>query len=242
MPRTRARRYPVLYLLHGADSDYRSWTRDGDAQAITARAAMIVVMPDGGSNGWYTDWYQGARPVQPRWETYHVGGLVPWIDATYRTIASRRGRAVAGLSMGGYGALSYAARHPGTFAAAASFSGALEVGSADAWGERNANEARWRAHLPISIAARLRSLALVELRTGDGPPGPLDRPGTKPDCPGCALERYLLRGNVRLHARLRALGIRHVWDDYGPGTHDWPYWRRDLRETLPDLARVLART
>src|SRR4051794_20976867 len=60
------RRYPVLYLLHGADSDYRSWTRYGDAQAITARAAMIVVMPDGGTNGWYTDWYEGARAVQPR--------------------------------------------------------------------------------------------------------------------------------------------------------------------------------
>ena len=93
--------------------------------------------------------------------------------------------------MGGYGALSYAARHPGTFAAAASFSGALEVGSAAAWGGRSANEARWRAHLPISIAAGLRWLALVELRTGDGRPGPLDPPGTKPGCPGCALERYL---------------------------------------------------
>jgi diacylglycerol O-acyltransferase/trehalose O-mycolyltransferase len=236
-----ARRYPVLYLLHGADSDYRSWTRDGDARAITAHARMIVVMPDGGTDGWYTDWYQGARPVQPRWETYHVGELVPWIDATYRTIAARRGRAIAGLSMGGYGALSYAARHPGTFAAAASFSGALEVGSADAWGQRSANEARWRAHLPISLAERLRSLALLELRTGDGRPGPLDRRGTKPGCGACALERYLRASNVRLHARLRALGIRHVWDDYGPGTHDWPYWRRDLRETLPDLLRVLAR-
>jgi diacylglycerol O-acyltransferase/trehalose O-mycolyltransferase len=235
------RRYPVLYLLHGADSDYRSWTRYGDAQAITAHAAMIVVMPDGGANGWYTDWYQGARPVQPRWETYHVGELVPWVDATYRTIATRRGRAIAGLSMGGYGALSYAARHPGTFAAAASFSGALEVGSADAWGERSANQTRWRAHLPISIAARLRSLALVELRTGDGRPGPLDRRATRPGCPACALERYLHAANVRLHARLQALGIRHVWDDYGPGTHDWPYWRRDLRETLPDLVRVLGR-
>jgi diacylglycerol O-acyltransferase/trehalose O-mycolyltransferase len=236
-----SRRYPVLYLLHGADSDYRSWTRYGDAQAITAHAPMIVVMPDGGTDGWYTDWYEGERPVQPRWETYHVGELVPWIDATYRTVAARRGRAVAGLSMGGYGALSYAARHPATFAAAASFSGALEVGSADAWGERSANEARWRAHLPISLAARLRSLALVELRTGDGRPGPLDRRGTKPGCAACALERFLHRSNVRLHARLRALGIRHMWDDYGPGTHDWPYWRRDLRETLRDLARVLAR-
>jgi diacylglycerol O-acyltransferase / trehalose O-mycolyltransferase len=235
------RRYPVLYLLHGADSDYRSWTRYGDAQAITAHAAMIVVMPDGGANGWYTDWYQGATPVQPRWETYHVGELVPWIDATYRTIATRRGRGIAGLSMGGYGALSYAARHPDTFAAVASFSGALEVGSADAWGERSANEARWRAHLPISLAARLASLALVELRTGDGRPGPLDPRATKPGCPACALERYLHAGNVRLHARLQALGIRHLWEDYGPGTHDWPYWRRDLRETLPDLTRVLAR-
>jgi diacylglycerol O-acyltransferase / trehalose O-mycolyltransferase len=235
------RRYPVLYLLHGASSDYRAWTRYGDAEAITARAPMIVVMPDGGAMGWYTDWYQGERPVQPRWETYHVGELVPWIDTTYRTIATRLGRAVAGLSMGGYGALSYAARHPDTFAAAASFSGALEVGSSDAWGERSANEARWRAHLPISIASRLRSLALVELRTGDGRPGPLDRRGTKRGCPACALERFLHRSNVRLHARLRALGIRHVWDDYGPGTHDWPYWRRDLRETLPDLVRALAR-
>ena len=147
------RRYPVLYLLHGADSDAHSWTRDGDAEAITAKAPMIVVMPDGGAMGWYTDWYQGDRPVQPRWETYHVGELVPWVDATYRTIAARRGRAIAGLSMGGYGALSYAARHPGTFAAAASFSGAVEIGSSDAWGERSANPARWRAHLPISIAA-----------------------------------------------------------------------------------------
>ena len=235
------RRYPVLYLLHGADSDYRSWTRYGDAQAITARAGVIVVMPDGGTDGWYTDWYEGDAPVQPRWETYHVGELVPWVDATYRTIAARRGRAIAGLSMGGFGALSYAARHPGTFAAAASFSGAVDVGSANAWGPRSANEARWRAHLPISIAARLRSLALVELRTGDGRPGPLDRRGTRPGCGACSLERYLRLGNVRLHQRLRALGIRHVWDDYGPGTHDWPYWRRDLRETLPDLVRVLAR-
>ncbi len=235
------RRYPVLYLLHGADSDYHSWTRDGDAEAITAKAPMIVVMPDGGAMGWYTDWYQGDRPVQPRWETYHVGELIPWVDATYRTIAARRGRAIAGLSMGGYGALSYAARHPGTFVAAASFSGALDIGSSDAWGERSANPARWRAHLPISIAQRLRSLALIELFTGDGRPGPLDRRSTKPNCPGCALERYLRRGNVRLHARLKALGIRHVWHDYGPGTHDWPYWRRDLRATLPDLERVLAR-
>jgi len=237
-----SRRYPVLYLLHGASSDYRSWTRFGDAAAITARAPVIVVMPDGGTDGWYTDWYLGDRPTNPRWETYHVGELVPWVDATYRTIAAQRGRAVAGLSMGGYGALSYAARHPTTFTAAASFSGALEIGSEAAWGPRSSSPALWRSHLPISIASRLKGLSLVELRTGNGKPGPLDRRGTPRNCAACQIEAYLYTSNVRLHDRLRTLGIRHVWDDYGPGTHDWPYWRRDLRETLPDLVRVLARS
>jgi S-formylglutathione hydrolase FrmB len=236
-----ARRYPVLYLLHGADSDYRSWTDDGDAEAITKRADMIVVMPDGGAQGWYTDWYAGDAVIKPRWETYHVGELVPWIDANYRTVASRDGRAIAGLSMGGFGALSYAARHPATFDAAASFSGALEIGSEDAWGTRSDNRARWAAHLPISIAARLRSLKLVEVRTGNGTPGPLDRKGTPRDCDACSLERFLHPESVRFHTRLQRLGIHHVWDDYGPGTHTWPYWERDLRETLPGLTRALAK-
>jgi S-formylglutathione hydrolase FrmB len=227
----RVRRYPVLYLLHGRNGSFSDWTRYGGVERATTRTPLIVVMPDGGAEATYTG----------RWTSYHTDQLVRWVDTRFRTIAARRGRSIAGLSMGGFGALSYAARTPQTYAAAASFSGALEVGSAAAWGERSANEARWRAHLPISIAARLRSLALVELRTGDGRPGPLDRRGTKPGCPACALERFLYRSNARLHARLRALGIRHVWDDYGAGTHDWPYWRRDLRETLPDLAQALAR-
>jgi diacylglycerol O-acyltransferase / trehalose O-mycolyltransferase len=54
------------------------------------------------------------------------------------------------------------------------------------------------------------------------------------------IERLVHPMNMRMHDRMRRLGIRHVWDDYGPGTHDWPYWRRDLRETLSDLTRVLA--
>jgi diacylglycerol O-acyltransferase/trehalose O-mycolyltransferase len=235
------RRYPVLYLLHGCCDNYRAWTAHGDAEAITARFPLIVVMPDGGRMGWYTNWYRAGKPVQPEWETYHIGQLIPWVDRHFRSIGSRRGRAVAGLSMGGFGALSYAGRHPGLFIAAASFSGALEVGSAAAWGPRADHASRWRAHLPIDLAPTLRSLALIELRTGDGVPGPLDTPGLARGCPACRLERLLHPMSVHLHDRLRRLGIRHVWDDYGPGTHSWPYWERDLRETLPDLMKVLSR-
>jgi diacylglycerol O-acyltransferase / trehalose O-mycolyltransferase len=235
------RRYPVLYLLHGRNGGERDWTRYGDAERATARSDLIVVMPDAGRAAAYTDWYRAGAPVRPRWEAYHVGQLVRWVDARFRTIAARAGRAVAGLSMGGFGALSYAARNPSVFAAAASFSGALELGSTDAWGPRATNGARWRAHLPIALASRLRSLDLLVVRTGNGRPGPLDRPGTRAGCPACVIERFLRPMNVRLHRRLRALRIRHVWDGYGPGTHDWPYWRRDLRETLPALTRALAR-
>ena len=212
------RRYPVLYLLHGRNGTFRDWTRHGGAARATARLPLIVVMPDGGRDAVYTD----APPE--RWPAYHAAQLVRWVDQRFRTVAARRGRAIAGLSMGGFGALSYAARRPGTYAAAASLSGALELSSPR----------------PIDLAPRLRSLALVELRTGDGAPGPLDPRGTRRRCGACAIERFLHPMNVRMHRRLAALRIRHVWDDYGPGTHAWPYWRRDLRETLPDLMRVLA--
>jgi S-formylglutathione hydrolase FrmB len=212
------RRYPVLYLLHGRGGAFSDWTRFGGAERATARTPLIVVMPDAGADAVYTE------EAGERWPAYHAGQLVRWVDRRFHTVAARRGRAIAGLSMGGFGALSYAARSPGTYIAAASFSGALELSSPR----------------PLDLAARLRSLELIELRTGDGRPGPLDRRGTRPGCGACVIERFLLPMNVRMHRRLAALGIRHVWDDYGPGTHDWPYWRRDLRATLPDLMRVLA--
>src|SRR4051794_7139281 len=89
----RARRYPVLYLLHGGADDYRSWTRPadgkGDAEAITAGLPLIVVMPDAGQGGWYTDWYNNGAGGPPRWESYHIDQLIAWADEHYRTIAAR---------------------------------------------------------------------------------------------------------------------------------------------------------
>src|SRR5438105_6574707 len=110
-----AMRYPVLYLLHGHGGSYDDWVAKGDVMSTVT--STIVVMPDGGYDGWYSDWYGTdldghTRNPPAAWETFHIGELVPWVDATYPTIADRSGRAIAGLSMGGFGAMRHAARQP----------------------------------------------------------------------------------------------------------------------------------
>src|SRR5882762_2106949 len=122
-------RFPVLYLLHGgAGGNSAQWTTGGGAaEAITDNRPIITVMPDGGKVGWYTNWVDQSSGAQA-WRTFHVDQLVPWIDANLRTIASKSGRAVAGLSMGGFGAIRYAQDRPDLFAYAGSFSGAVDLG------------------------------------------------------------------------------------------------------------------
>src|SRR3954447_1000312 len=245
-------RYPVLYLLHGSVDDYKSWTDKGDAEAITKGASLIVVMPDAGQFGNYTNWYNDGAFGPPRWETYHIGQLLPWIDAHYRTVAKRRGRAIAGLSMGGGGAMSYAARHPGKFVSAAAFSRAVDTNSPGVqpltqasglsdgsqtpgaiFGLRSTDEVRWRAHNPWDLAGNLAGLKLT-LRTGNGQPG---GPGGDSGDP---VEAEVHTESVNMHDRLDVLRIPHVWDDYGAGGHAWYYWQRDLRETLPDIMKTFA--
>jgi S-formylglutathione hydrolase FrmB len=247
-------RYPVLYLLHGALADYRSWTDAGDAESITAQTPLITVMPDGGEGGWYTNWVNRGAGGPPEWESFHVDQLIPWIDDHYRTIAARDGRAIAGLSMGGFGAMSYAGRHAGLFDWAGSFSGAVDVihnvpvvgviglealadGGlpGDQFGDRVLNDSNWRAHDPWSIAPGLRGMT-IQIDTGNGQPGPLD---ANPP-PFDPVEQQVHEMSVSLHQRLLALGIPHGWDDYGPGTHSWPYWQRDLSEALPSIVSTLS--
>ncbi len=129
------RRYPTLYLLHGTSGGADDWVQQGEAEDITAGFPMIVVMPDGGydsnGGGWWTDWVdQDTALGVANWETFHIEQLVPWVDAHLRTRARRSQRAIAGLSQGGFGAMSYASRHPDLFVSAASFSGAPDIAKA----------------------------------------------------------------------------------------------------------------
>src|SRR2546425_2764853 len=109
--------YPVVYLLHGAGDTYQTWSQNTDVIDFSAPFPVIIVMPDGGHDsdaGWYSDWKNGSR----QWETFHIEVLVPYIDGTFNTLGDGH-RATMGLSMGGFGAMSYAARHAGLFQAAA---------------------------------------------------------------------------------------------------------------------------
>jgi S-formylglutathione hydrolase FrmB len=121
--RTSGRTYPVLYLFHGGgtDADFRQFDFLG-IRNLTAGKPIIVVMPDGGHAGWYSN--PVGSFVGPRnWETFHIAQLVPWIEANFRTYAEYDGRAVSGFSMGGFGALKYAAKYYGHFASVSSHSG-----------------------------------------------------------------------------------------------------------------------
>ena len=123
-------RYPVLYLLHGALADPTGWVvAPGAAGQITDPYPVITVIPDGGLKGWYLNWKSCAQVCPQNWETFHLTQLVPWIDANLRTIANRSGRAIAGLSMGGFGSMHYAEDRPDLFSYAASFSGAVDTGN-----------------------------------------------------------------------------------------------------------------
>ena len=118
-------RYPVLYLLHGYMQNYTVWGRNLGA-AFYARnlGDLILVVPDGG-NTWFVNYAVDGDGEQNRWEDYLINDLIGYVDSRFRTLAQREGRAISGLSMGGYAAFTLGLRHPDMFISLGSTSGAL---------------------------------------------------------------------------------------------------------------------
>jgi S-formylglutathione hydrolase FrmB len=251
------RRYPVLYLLDGTSGHAADWTKLGGAEQTTAGKPLIVVMPNidlnGDGGGWCTNWFNGGAHGQPMWETFHIDQLIPWVDRNLRTVADRDGRAIAGLSQGGFCSMSYAARHPDTFETALSFSGAPDIAydteaqllitpiinatevfldhvkANSMFGPRLSEEVNWAAHDPATLAENLRGMNLF-MYTGNGSPGPLD--SGLPNGGSNVIEGGAEILTRLFHQRLQALGVPSLYDDYGSGTHSWPYWARDLRWSM----------
>lgn len=258
-------RYPVLYLFHGTSGGPDDWVQQGDVEATTAGKPLIVVMPDAGfdndGGGWFTDWVNTTTALGPsQWETFHVGQLVPWVDANVRSIADRGGRAIAGLSQGGFGAMSYAARHPDLFGTAASFSGAPEidrdalvipfstaiieatavgldnVAPGSMFGPRLTREINWQGHDPATLIPNLHNSALF-MWTASGLPGQYD---TQLDLAASGIEGMTHVSTQLFHQHLREAGIPSYYNDYVFGTHTFPYWAQDLRQFIDPLMTSFA--
>ncbi len=202
-----------------------------------------------------------AARGNPQWETFHIDQLIPFIDSNLRTIAKRSGRAIAGLSQGGFCSTSYPARHPDLFQAALSYSGApdiaydaaaqqlvtpvinaTEVGldgvpANSIFGPRTSEEVNWAAHDPTTLAENLKGMNLF-MFTGNGQPGPLDSGAPNPGAE--AIEGGVHELTILFHNRLNALGIPSFFEDYGAGTHSWPYWARDLSQSIGPLMNDFA--
>ncbi len=247
-----ATRYPVLYLLHGgAGGSSAQWTTGGGAvESITSGKPIITVMPDGGKVGWYTNWVNQSAGAQA-WRDFHVDQLIPWIDANLRTIASKSGRAIAGLSMGGFGAIRYAQDRPDLFAFAGSFSGAVDLGDSGTRAVVTEQaiqhgfpahgpfgnpwwpfDTTWNNLNPLNRAARLHGVS-VALYAGGG--------SNDQD----VLEGTMRASADRFHGSLNAAGVPHFYWMYGrpgfgcDGGHNFGCWNFALNDALPRMLAVL---
>lgn len=254
------RRYPVLYLLHGHSGSSNDWKQKGEVDRIVGDREMLVVLIDGGHHGWYTDWYGTSQLPQPAvdsanaWETFHLGELMPWVEAHYPVTEGRKGRFLAGTSMGGFGAMSYAARHPDRFAAVGSFSGLLNTTGAHPvapigitaqvtssppqpciWGDPVTEEVRWRGDDPTELASNLLGGPWLFATAGNGTPSSEELGGPERNAvPGRAgNEAAVFPQNATFRQALAVAGHPGPAGQFPrPGTHDWLYWRTHLGELL----------
>jgi S-formylglutathione hydrolase FrmB len=225
----------ALYLLHGCCAGGGwDWLDTGEVAQLTAALDAVVIVPEGGPMGWYTNWLNG-----PDWETFHMTEVRTLVEPRYG-VGTRR--SIAGMSMGGYGAYMYAARHPGVFEAAAALSGVLDIrldargyqsffrsngeNTDDVWGPPS----DWPAHNPADQVEHLKGLRLYA-STGNGTPGPADETPATYD----PVEASIHRQNTSFAEAAGKAGLNLTKDFYGPGTHTWPYWVKSLERALPIL-------
>lgn len=224
-----ARRFPTLYLLHGAGDDERAWIDRTPVREMADTYGVIIVTPATGTS-WYFD-----SPVDPasQFETFVAAELVGFVDQHYPTIAGRTARALAGNSMGGHGSLFLAIRHRGTFSVAAPMSGGMDIRASDPqvgafpdqWdikkrlGPIGQNPATWNELTVINVVDTLKNGELaISIDCGD--------------------KDFFLTTNRRLHAKLKSMGIAHEYAEH-PGGHDWNYWKLALPRQMAFVSRHL---
>lgn len=230
-------RYPVLYLLHGLFGHHDDWITRTNLVQYAASYEMIIVTPEG-NDSWYVD---SATVPADKYESYILRELIPEVDARYRTIKDKRARGIAGLSMGGYGALKYGLKYPDYFVFAGSLSGALDP-----------------ANRSDEHPGFIWNLLRPSLTVAFGAPDSRTRQGNDlhqiarnltaeniSSLPylyfDCGLEDGFLATNRELADILVSKKIKHQYRQL-PGGHNWEYWDRQVREILRLYAELTAQS
>ena len=214
--------YPSIYLLHGLTGHYNNWTDSTKLVEYAKNYNFIIVTPEG-ANGWYSD---SVSVPDDKYESYIVGELIPEIDKNFRTNPKREFRAIAGLSMGGFGAMKFGLKYPEKFALVGSFSGALgiiplpaaamkgfpsveEVFGADDSEARKQNDVL--RLIREMNADKMKQLPFIYL--------------------DCGTEDFLFQSNRDFADLLVAKKIPHEFRQL-PGFHNWSFWDSQIQEFL----------
>lgn len=243
----KGRRYPVLWLLHGANEDPTRWNLE-DFDGLNA----ILVMPEGGILGMYADWYNDGDFGSPQWTTYLLEQVRDEIHRRFRILPGRRWHAIAGISMGGQGALRFASLLPGYFGSVAALSAAFpNIQAPEAvFGIPAATGQEYEqifgppdgvyatAMSPFALAPNMEH-SRVYLLSGDGENCPGDPHGPTFDL-DVITEKAIRYQQAPYAAELRAAGAE-VATREPCGVHTFGVWRRafaDLRATWGFFAPV----
>ncbi|QKG21993.1 alpha/beta hydrolase [Actinomadura verrucosospora] len=244
------RTHPVVYAYHGGNNKYTSWSHDGHIENVAKKWNAMVVMPEGGWNGSYTNWWNGGKGGIPEWESFHISEVIPLMERNFHAGSSR---AVMGLSSGGQGSITYAERHQGMFKFAAAYSGPLnitapgmpavltlmnrEAGTA-IWGDPIFNRSNWEAHDATVNVRKLKGIG-VYVSSGNGKPGPYDNPDAAPGDAGRVGEDLAGQMNVNFVNAAKRAGVPITSHLYGPGMHNWKYWRREVDTSWPAIMKAI---
>ena len=219
--------YPVVYLLHGLTGHFNNWTDNSKLAEYATNYNYIIVTPEG-NNGWYTD---SATVPNDRYESYIVQELIPEIDKKFRARPGRNHRAVAGLSMGGYGSIKFGIKNPEMFVLVGSFSGAL--GAASFTDKILGNSWKTLTDSIMSVYGAEDSMTRkqndIYKLVGEMP---ADKIKTLPFIYlDCGTEDFLIGSNREFANLLLEKKIRHEFRQL-PGAHNWKFWDAQVQEFL----------
>lgn len=207
--------FPVLYVLHGAGCTSSAWPEQTRIDEMAIDYEMMLIFPDG-ETSWYLD---HPQQTAMRYESYLVQELLPLIEKTFPARRDRSGRAIMGASMGGYGAMMFAAKYPEQFCSVSSFFGILTItGEIEAiaalLGPYQNDRDFLKKNSPFELASHYINQELAILF----------------DCGSEDQTSALIAGRT-FHERLNELAIPHIWQE-NPGGHTAEYLNSHLKEHL----------